>query len=81
MTDTHGQNPGNPFDLACPHCGRDDRIDIQASVWIRLCPDGTDPYDAENGDHEWCDASAALCNACLHEGTVASFTKEDRDNG
>jgi hypothetical protein len=28
--------------MACPECGCDDSIDINANVWIRLCPDGTD---------------------------------------
>ena len=45
-------------------------LDIQAAVWVRLCPDGTDVTAAENGDHEWEDDDRALCAARGHEGTV-----------
>jgi hypothetical protein len=81
MTDT----VRSAWDMACPECGRDDEIDIRADVWIRLCPDGTDPAASSNGDHEWGDYHPALCNACGCQRTVADFiideTPEDRDNG
>ena len=64
---------GNQFGLRCPDCGRSDEIDIAATVWVRLCPEGTDVTAAENGDHEWENSSSAKCCACGHDGTVAEF--------
>ena len=64
---------GNQFGLRCPDCGRSDEIDIAATVWVRLCPEGTDVTAAENGDHEWENGSSAKCCACGHDGTVAEF--------
>ena len=65
----------NQWNLCCPGCAQDDEIDIAATVWVRLCPDGTDVTLAHNGDHEWTDTSAAHCGSCGHRGTVASFTE------
>jgi xylose isomerase len=65
----------NAFGMKCPHCGSSNRIDVAATVWVRLCKNGTDSFGAENGDHEWTDTSAALCASCDHSGTVASFTE------
>lgn len=65
---------GNQFGLRCAECGRGDEIDIAATVWVRLCPDGTDATTATNGDHEWCDHSGALCAACGHGGNVSDFS-------
>jgi hypothetical protein len=65
---------GNQFGLRCPMCGRGDEIDIAATVWVRLCPDGTDVTAAANGDHEWCNQSSALCAACGHGGSVSDFS-------
>lgn len=65
----------NDFGMKCPDCGRSDQIDVAATVWVRLCPDGTDVYEAENGDHEWSGDSTAKCCSCDHVGTVATFTK------
>lgn len=67
---------GNQFGLRCPECGMSDHLDIAATVWVRLCPDGTDVTAAGNGDHEWEDSSAIKCCACGHDGTVATFSKE-----
>lgn len=63
----------NAFGLRCPNCRRSDEIDIAAAVWIRLCRDGTDASTAENGDHEWDNGSAAVCQSCRHSGTVRDF--------
>ena len=63
----------NLFDMACPSCGKTDCIDIAATVWLRVMPDGTDPGEAENGDHEFTPDSPALCGACGHAATVAAF--------
>jgi hypothetical protein len=65
----------NDFGMKCPSCGLSDRIDVAATVFVRLCRDGTDVFAADNGDHEWTDTSAAHCGGCLHAGTVASFTE------
>ena len=66
---------GNQFGLRCPECGMSDQLDIAASVWVRLCPDGTDVTAAGNGDHEWEDTSPIKCCACGHDGTVAFFQR------
>jgi hypothetical protein len=60
--------------MACPQCRRDDGIDIVAGVWVRLTPDGTDPDQAINRDHEWNERSPASCRHCQHVGAVASFS-------
>ena len=65
---------GNQFGLRCPECGKDDEIDIAATVWVRLCPDGTDIFAAQDGDHEWEEASAAKCCSCGHDGNVSEFS-------
>jgi len=65
--------PGNQHGLGCPQCGQDDEIDIAATVWVRLRPDGTDIFEAEDGDHEWENGSSAKCCACGHCATVAEF--------
>lgn len=68
------EEPGNAFGLCCPECGRGDQIDIAATVWVRLCPDGTDVTQAANGDHEWSNHSGAVCQACCHSGNVDEFS-------
>jgi hypothetical protein len=60
-----------------PRCGADDEIDIAATVWVRLCHDGTDIFEAHNGDHTWDDDSDAQCCACGHTGTVREFTSDE----
>jgi hypothetical protein len=67
----------NCFDMKCSRCGASDQIDIAATVWVRLCDDGTDIFEAHNGDHLWDDTSAAECCACGHGGTVADFSKAE----
>ena len=67
----------NQFDMKCPCCGGDDEIDIAATVWVRLCHNGTDIFEAHNGDHEWSDGSDAQCCACGHTGTVREFTEDE----
>lgn len=63
----------NAFGLVCPRCHRSDEIDVAATVWIRLCPDGTDFTAAENGDHEWDDVSLAACHSCGHSAAARDF--------
>lgn len=67
---------GNQFGLRCPDCGKGDQIDIAATVWVRLCPDGTDVTQAANGDHEWSNQSGAACAACGHASKVTDFSGE-----
>lgn len=64
----------NLFDMHCPKCGSEDQIDIQASIWIRVCTDSTDADAANCGDHEFTPDSTACCNACGYWATVAAFT-------
>ena len=59
--------------VRCPKCGNADEIDVAASVWVRLCADGTDPFLAACGDHEWTGDSEACCTACGFRGTVRDF--------
>jgi len=68
----------NDFGMICPKCGQSSHIDVAAVVWVRLCPDGTDVYEAANGDHEWSEASAAYCAHCGQHGTVALFSQSGR---
>jgi hypothetical protein len=60
----------NQWNLCCPGCGQGDGIDIAATVWVRLCPDGTDVTLAHNGDHEWDDDAPVYCNVCDFQGQV-----------
>ena len=61
--------------MACPNCGDCLRIDVAATVFVRLCRDGTDVFAAANGDHEWTDHSGAKCCACGFGGNVSDFSK------
>jgi hypothetical protein len=63
----------NFFDLKCPKCGDENQIDIQASVWLRLTSNGTDPDASGNGDHHFTPASPAECCNCGHVGTMKDF--------
>jgi len=65
----------NTYGMACPKCRSSNQIDVAAVVWVRLCRDGTDVFEAANGDQEWTKTSAAYCAGCGQTGTVASFTK------
>ncbi len=68
----------NASGMRCPKCRASDEIDIAATVWVRLCPDGTDVTQAENGDHEWTDGNRAACHSCGHEATVWDFDAENQ---
>ena len=63
----------NCFNMRCPKCGNEDRIDIAALVLVRLTADGTDADITDCGDHEWTDESRACCAACDFTGTVKDF--------
>jgi hypothetical protein len=55
--------------LRCPHCGRDDRIEVEVRGWATISVDGT---NAES-DHTWDDTSGCMCAACDYIGSVAHF--------
>ena len=63
----------NFLDLRCPQCGADDRIDIAATVWLRVTCDGTDADASANGDHEYTPKSLAACAACGYSGRLSKF--------
>lgn len=64
--------------LRCPDCGGTDAIDIAATVWVRLCPDGTDIMLSHNGDHEWDDDSPVFCATCHFRGRVRHLRQNAR---
>jgi hypothetical protein len=68
----------NAFGMRCPKCRASDQIDVAATVWIRLCPDGTDVTLAAFGDHEWEHISLAACHSCGHSATVWDFNIENQ---
>ena len=63
----------NFLDMRCPKCGNEDRLDIQATVWIRVCEDGTDADASRDGTHDYEPGNPAQCAACGHCGTVRQF--------
>jgi len=63
----------NFLDMRCPNCGDEDRLDILASVWIRVCEDGTDADASRDGTHDFEPDSPVQCAACGHCGTVRQF--------
>lgn len=56
--------------LACPRCGSDTKLNVEAQTVARLVPDGTDIA----ADQDWSDMSHVICDECGHEGTVAKFS-------
>ena len=63
----------NFLSMRCSKCGDEDRLDIQASVWIRVCEDGTDADASRNGSQHYYPESSATCAGCGHIGTVRQF--------
>ena len=61
------------WNMRCPACRADDEIDIAATVWVRLVPDGTDMLAAANGDTEWAGDSPASCRGCGYRGKASAF--------
>jgi hypothetical protein len=67
VTDNH--------DMSCPQCHKDDQIDVVASIWVRLTPDGTDDSGALGGSQqEWDNNSHCICRACGYHSNVGKFT-------
>ena len=63
----------NCLEMRCPKCGDESSLDIAATVWIRVCEDGTDADAARDGSHDYEPHSPAHCGACGHFGTVRQF--------
>lgn len=63
----------NQFNMRCPKCLDDQRIDLRARVWVRLVEDGTDPDLAHNHDHNWDGDSICFCNNCNYLGAAVGF--------
>ena len=61
------------WNKACPKCGDDSHLDITALISVRLTPEGTDPDEARNHDHEWGEDSKCVCTTCDHAGKVKNF--------
>jgi hypothetical protein len=72
----------NQWNLRCPDCGGTDAIDIAATVWVRLCPDGTDVTLSHNGDHaprkDSHEDSPVYCAACGFQGQVRHLRQNAR---
>ena len=62
----------NFLDMRCPKCGDEDSLDIRATVWIRVCEDGSDADASHDGSHYFGARSRAQCGACGHCGTVTA---------
>lgn len=68
------------FHLACPVCGRDDKIDIVGNMSVRVTAFGGDPEKSEEqGAFGWDEESPARCHACDHVSTVKMFTIDSSD--
>jgi hypothetical protein len=63
----------NFLDLRCPHCGSTDRLDVEATVWLRITENGTDADLSANGDHEFTAASPTVCGQCGQRGELRQF--------
>ena len=59
--------------MACPKCGKDDELDVLASLYVRLTPDGSDANTSHDGEHAWSSLSATKCCACGHTGIAREF--------
>ena len=64
----------NFLDMRCPKCGDQDRINIAATLWVRVTDDGTDADASGDGGSEFTPKSIAVCRACDHCATVAAFS-------
>jgi DNA-directed RNA polymerase subunit RPC12/RpoP len=58
--------------IACPTCGNDAMIYIEAKTLTMVKDDGAEAF----GDMEWDDDSYAECPECRHRGTLREFRTE-----
>jgi hypothetical protein len=70
--------PENFLEMRCPKCGDEDKLDIQASTWLRVCDDGFDDDVPNCGGHEYQQMNPAICRACNHVGTLSEFQTAGR---
>jgi hypothetical protein len=62
------------FDVKCPKCGDDQKIEVAAIVWARFTEDGTDTSEPDDSSHEYDNGSAAACRACGHSAPFSEFS-------
>jgi hypothetical protein len=64
----------NFLNLRCPRCLRDDAIDIEATVWLRVGAEGTEPEaSATEGHFDYRPRSLAVCAHCTYQGRLFTF--------
>ena len=63
------------LDMCCPNCGDERAIDIEATIWVRVCSDGTDADASGDSNHAFEADSPALCGSCGFHGTVREFER------
>jgi hypothetical protein len=66
----------NFLDTICSNCGDADQIDVVATVWLRLTPDGTDADASRDGSHDYTPRTPCICQACGHSGRLAAFERD-----
>jgi len=71
----------NFLDMRCPNCDDDRFIDIEATVRVRVCCDGTDAGASGDGNHAFNADSLAFCGRCGFRGTVGKFERPAVDGG
>ena len=69
----------NFLDMRCPNCDDDRFIDIEATVRVRVCCDGTDAGASGDGTHTFDADSLAFCWRCGFRGTVRRFERPAAD--
>jgi hypothetical protein len=67
------------LDMRCPNCGDERFIDIEATVRVRVCCDGTDADASTDGTHAFDADSLAFCGRCGFRGTVRKFERPAAD--
>jgi ribosomal protein S27E len=65
----------NFLDMRCPNCGAETAIDIEATVRVRVCSDGTDADASTDGTQTFDADSLAFCGRCGFRGTVRRFER------
>lgn len=55
--------------LACPKCGNDSELIIEAKTLAAVTDDGAEAF----GDMEWDESSFAQCPECKHHGCLREF--------
>lgn len=63
---------------ACPKCGETDRLDVFATVRVRLIQKDDDEFETDADasmcrDHEWDGNAGMICVRCEHGGNVSDF--------